>query len=271
MTFDEFISQPTPQQEKYHTMLRLLPKFAVGKSNGRTIGEMCQFLSEHAEEFRGMTGDQVNRLYKYVKTKYASRLQELENSISKPAVQRNWESAFVGQSHSAAIPAPAPITAPAVPVVEEPKPAPDNQAPIEVAKPAEKLPPAKPGDAEAVRKHLSMSPAEMHRAASEANAKLKLLAKECGEWSKAKGYWGTRQKEAGEVVREWMYAEPGRREMIQDLARAALRVSGSKWAEAEVISDKRLEIVVASAGYRLAHENAIYAAEHPGWVPAVAA
>lgn len=148
---------------------------------------------------------------------------------------------------------------------------PENPAPIDVAKPVEKLPPAKPGDAEAVRKHLSMSPAEMHRAASEANAKLKLLAKECGEWSKAKGYWGTRQKEAGEVVREWMYAEPGRREMIQDLARAALRVEGSKWADAEVISDKRLEIVVASAGYRLAHENAIYAAEHPGWVPAVAA
>lgn len=162
-----------------------------------------------------------------------------------------------------------------VPDIDKPKPAPQNPAPIEieVAKPVEKTPPAKPGDAEAVRKHLSTSPspAEMHRAASEANAKLKLLAKECGEWSRSKGYWGTRQKEAGEVVREWMYAEPGRREMIQDLARAALRVEGSRWADAEVISDKRLEIVIASAGYRLAHENAIYAAEHPGWVPAVAA
>lgn len=273
MTFDEFILKRTPQQEKYHEMLRLVPKFAIGKSNGRTIGEMCQFLSEHAEEFRGMTGDQVNRLYKYVKTKYASRVQQLENSPGQPEVQRDWESAFVGQSHSAAIPAPAPITAPAVPVAEVPKPAPENPAPIEVAKPVEKTLPAKPGNAEAVRKHLSMSPAEMHQAASEANAKLKLLAKECGEWSRAKGYLSSSEspKEAHEVVREWMYAEPGRREMIQDLTRAACRVTGSKWGDAEVISDTRLCAAITGAGYQLIHDNTIYALTHPGWVPAVAA
>ena len=193
MTFDEFVSRRTPQQEKYHQMLGLIPKFAIGKSNGRSIAEMCQFLSEHTEEFRGMTGEQVNRLYKYVKARYASAIEGKGGEVVQPVANRALEAAFVGGSNtSAKTDAPLVATAPVAP------PAVKSQG----------------------------SGMEQWRAAREARAeaikKLEALGDEAGAWV-ASTYPDLSKLNEDAAWTEWLDAEPGRRQMVDQLVRTAFR------------------------------------------------
>lgn len=233
MTFDEFVSLRTPQQEKYHQMLGLIPKFAIGKSNGRSIAEMCQFLSEHTEEFRGMTGEQVNRLYKYVKARYASAIEGKGGEVVQPVANRAWEAAFVGGSNtSAKEDAPLVATAPVAPPAENTGP---QSQTVEDSAPQKSQ--------ESERERIQRGIAERHaaRAASaEAIKKLEALGEEAGAWA-AEKYQDLARMNKDHIWTEWLNAEPGRRQMVDELVRTAFRGSDTpEVADREKLSDSML-------------------------------
>lgn len=223
MTFDDFVAKPSPLHMKYQRMLALLPKFELGKSNGRTLAEMCQFLSENDDEFRGMKADQIQHMHKHVRTKY---------SVTNSGVA----TAAAPQPTQSSIPAPAPATQPP-PVVDRVQPANPIAHPVAnpitntvttpaanpIAKPATIFQLPKPSDA------------EITRLGAEAKARLTEIGIEGANWAEAQGYLLTRGDR--EVLSEWIRLEPGRREMISDLLRAAYRAQGSELESAAEYSD----------------------------------
>ena len=189
MTFDEFVRTPVQAPEKISKMRDLIPRFEIGMSNEHSIASMCRWLSENSDDFRGMQPEKIYRLYLQVRKKTATR--------AKPS--------------KAAKPAPAPIPLPA----EIPLPASavaPPQSDIVQKAPAPAQPPS--------NIPTSVQVSDYRKAGEAAKERLKALGGEAADWAEPQGFF---LRQDNDVMSEWMRLEPGRREMIVDLTRAALR------------------------------------------------
>jgi hypothetical protein len=178
---------PKKASEKFLQMEALIPEFEIGVSNGRSIAFMCKWLSENSDDFKGMSPDKIDRLYRYVrdcgKDKTATRAKP--SKAAKPA--------------PAPIPLPASAAAPPQSVVQ--KAPPPAQPPSNMSTPAQVSDYRKAGEA--------------------AKERLKALGEEAADWAEPQGFFLSRQD--NDAMSEWMRLEPGRMEMITELVRAALR------------------------------------------------
>lgn len=224
MTFDEYVGHRTPQQERHYQMLQLIPKFQIGKSNGRTVAEMCQWLSENSEHFQNMTAVQVERLYYLVKPKFKAAHQDqgVKPAIEVEAVAKNPERAVTPLVATAPVAPPAVITEAQSQTVEDPAPQKSQ---------------------ESERERFQRGIAERHaaRAASaEAIKKLEALGEEAGAWA-AEKYQDLARMNKDHIWTEWLNAEPGRRQMVDELVRTAFRGSDTpEVADREKLSDSML-------------------------------
>lgn len=210
MTFDEFVRTPVQTPGKISKMKELLPRFEIGVSNDHSIVSMCRWLSENSDDFRGMSTEKIYRLYLQARKK-AARVQQSKTPAAKPA--------------PAPIPLPAPIPPPASAVappqpVASQKSSPSNPLPAERPMPADKPAPVQTPAPD------SNNP---YQKGEEAKERLKALGAEAADWAEPQGFFLERQD--NDVMIEWMRMEPGRREMITDLVRTALRGLGSAKAE----------------------------------------
>ena len=183
MTFDEFVRTPVQAPEKTSKMRDLIPRFEIGMSNEHSIASMCRWLSENSDDFRGMQPEKIYRLYLQVRKKTATR--------AKPS--------------KAAKPAPAPIPLPASAVAPP-------QSDIVQKAPAPAQPPS--------NIPTSVQVSDYRKAGEAAKERLKALGGEAADWAEPQGFF---LRQDNDVMSEWMRLEPGRREMIVDLTRAALR------------------------------------------------
>lgn len=218
MTFDEYVGHRTPQQERHYQMLQLIPKFQIGKSNGRTVAEMCQWLSENSEHFRGMTAVQVERLYYLVKPKFKAAHQDqgFKPAIEAEAVAKNPERAVTS------LVATAPVAPSAVITEAQPQT-------------AEKT-------LESERERYQREVAEriaLKQARADAIEKLRQLGEEAGDWV-AKKYENLASLNEDAAWTEWLDAEPGRRQMVEDLARTAFRGGMTPEVAEKPLSDSML-------------------------------
>ena len=199
MTFDEYVGHRTPQQERHYQMLQLIPKFQIGKSNGRTVAEMCQWLSENSEHFRNMTAVQVERLYYLVKPKFKAAHQDqgVKPAIEAEAVAKNPERAVTPLVATAPVAPPAVNTGPQSQTAEDPALQKSQESGMEQWRAAQ-------------------------AARAEAIKKLEALGDEAGEWV-ASTYPDLSKLKEDAAWTEWLDAEPGRRQMVDELVRTAFR------------------------------------------------